>query len=293
MEHLKIDRRPELHDPIAIVAFAGWNDAASAATNAARFVVRRLGARRFANIDAEEFFDFRETRPSVRMDSRGQRDIHWPTNEFFYARNPTGPHDVIVAIGSEPSLRWRAFSSTHGELYRDLGVSLTVSLGALMADVPHTREIRVTGTALDSDLAADLDLTTSRYEGPTGIVGVMHAVLRESGIPAASLWANVPHYITTAQNPLATVALLRRLQPIIGLEFDFTELQAAGKRFVAEVDTAISGNSEIVEYVHRLEAAVDNGANDDPQIQPGPLPAGKDLVLDVEEFLRGKRDDDS
>lgn len=160
-----------------------------------------------------------------------------------------------------------------------------------MADVPHTREVRVTGTALESDVAARLELTTSRYEGPTGIVGVMHNLLREAGIPAASLWANVPHYITTAQNPLATAALLRRLQPIIGLEFDFTELHAAGKRFVAEVDTAISGNPEVLEYVQRLEQAVDNGETSDAQASSGPLPAGEDLVMDVEEFLRGQRDD--
>lgn len=291
MDYLNIDRLPELHDPVAIVAFGGWNDAASAATNAARFVVRRLGARRFASIDPETFFDFRETRPSVRLDSRGQRELVWPTNEFFYARNPTGPHDVVVGIGIEPNLRWHAFASTHAGLFKDLGVPLTVSLGALMADVPHTREVRVTGTAIESEVAAKLDLTTSRYEGPTGIVGVMHNLLREAGIPGASLWANVPHYITTAQNPLATVALLRRLQPIIGLEFDFTELQAAGKRFVAEVDTAISGNPDVLEYVQRLEQAVDNGDTSESQPSSGPLPAGEDLVMDVEEFLRGQRDD--
>jgi proteasome assembly chaperone (PAC2) family protein len=291
VDYLNIDRLPELHDPVAIVAFGGWNDAASAATNAARFVVRRLAARRFANIDPEAFFDFRETRPSVRLDARGQRELVWPTNEFFYARNPTGPHDVVVGIGIEPSLRWHTFASVHAGLFKDLGVPLTVSLGALMADVPHTREVRVTGTALESDVAARLELTTSRYEGPTGIVGVMHSLLREAGIPAASLWANVPHYITTTQNPLATVALLRRLQPIIGLEFDFTELQAAGKRFVAEVDTAISGNPEVLEYVQRLEQAVDNGDTSEPHIATGPLPAGEDLVMDVEEFLRGQRDD--
>jgi hypothetical protein len=197
---------------------------------------------------------------------------------------------VVVAIGTEPALRWQTFARSFRGLFNDIGVNMTVSLGALMADVPHTREIRVTGTALDSGLAARLDLTTSRYEGPTGIVGVLHNVLREDDVPAASLWANVPHYITTAQNPLATAALLRRLQPIIGLEFDFTELVSAGERFVAEVDTAISGNPEVVEYVHRLEAALDGGQEPASQ-QPGPLPAGEDLVLDVEEFLRSQRDD--
>lgn len=290
MEVLQVDRRPDLHNPIAVVAFSGWNDAASAATNAARFIVRRLGARRFAHIDPEEFFDFRETRPTVRIDARGNREVNWPANEFFYARNPTGAHDVVIAIGTEPGLRWRTFAASYGKLFTDLGVELTVSLGALMADVPHTREVRVTGTALDANVAGKLDLSTSRYEGPTGIVGVLHNVLRESDTPAASLWANVPHYITTAQNPLATVALLRRLQTIIDIEFDFTELQAAGERFVAEVDTALSGNPEIMDYVRRLEVVSDAGG-EIPDPSDPTLPAGEDLVLDIEEFLRGQRDD--
>jgi hypothetical protein len=291
MDHLRIDRHPELHDPVAIVAFSGWNDAASAATSAARFLIRRLGARRFATIDPEAFFDFRETRPSVRIDASGRREVVWPSVEFFYARNEGGPHDVVVAIGVEPNLRWRTFANSFAALFADLGGTLTVSLGALMADVPHTREVRVTGTAMDLALAEKLNLTTSRYEGPTGILGVLQTVLRDTGAPAASLWANVPHYITTAQNPWATVALLRRLQPITGLEFDFTDLNAAGERFVAEVNTAISGNPEIVEYVRRLEAAVDSGATMDHPSGGGQLPAGKDLVMDVEEFLRGRRDD--
>ena len=272
------------------MAFAGWNDAASAATNAARFVVRRLGARKFATIDAEPFFDFRETRPSVRMDSRGNREIAWPANEFFYARNPLGPHDVIIAIGVEPNLRWKSFVGACASLFRDMDVKLAISLGALMADVPHTRDVRVTGSAFDPTLAAELDLSVSRYEGPTGIVGVLHQRLREEELPAASFWANVPHYITTAQNPPATIALLRRVQKIVEIEFDYTELQAAGERFVSEITTAISGNSEILDYVHRLETAMDSGQ--EPSAGPGTmLPPGEDLVLDVEEFLRSQRED--
>ena len=292
MEHLRIDRRPDLNAPVAVVAFSGWNDAASAATNAARFIVRRLGARKFASIDAEAFYDFQETRPSVRIDSRGRRDVSWPTNEFFYARNPTGPHDVVIAIGVEPNLRWRTFVKAYSALFTDLEVDLAVSLGALQADVPHTRDVRVTGSAQDPEVSARLALSPSRYEGPTGIVGVLHDSLRGATIPAASLWANVPHYISTAQNPPATIALLRRLQTIIGLEFDYTELLAAGERFTAEIETAISGNSEIVEYVRRLEVATDSGQFDEGSPPPaGPLPAGEEIVLDVEEFLRTQRDD--
>lgn len=290
MDFLKVDRQPDLHDPVAVVAFSGWNDAAAAATNAARFVVRRLGARKFATIDPEPFIDFRQNRPIVRISSRNEREISWPANDFFYARNPTGPHDIVVAVGIEPNLRWQTFAEAYAGLFRDMNVKLAVSVGALMAEVPHTRDVRVTGSAFDPAVAKDLDLSVSNYEGPTGIVGVLHQMLRQRELPAASLWANVPHYITTSQNPPATVALLRRLQKILEIEFDYTELDAAGSRFVQEINTAISGNTDVLEYVHRLETAMDSG-RDSPLVEGTPLPPGKDLVLDVEEFLRSQRDE--
>jgi proteasome assembly chaperone (PAC2) family protein len=287
VDYISVERRPELHDPVAVIAFAGWNDAASAATNAARFVIRRLGARRFANVDPEPFYVFSDTRPLVRLDATGQREIIWPDNGFFFARNPIGPHDVIVAVGVEPNLRWRDFTEAYRDLFTGLGISMIISLGALMAGVPHTRPVRVNGTAIDPDVAAKLSLTTSRYEGPTGIVGVLHDTLRRSGVPAVSLWANVPHYVTTAQNPLASAALLRRLQPLLGLEFDFTELDAAGERFVAEVNTAVSGNPDIAHYIQQLETAIDSGAAP----PDAGLPSGEALLSDIEEFLRSQRDD--
>lgn len=285
MEYLQVDRRPELRDPVAVLAFAGWNDAAGAATNAARFVVRRLGARKFASIDPEPFFDFRETRPAVRLDLNGVREVTWPSIEFFYARNPVGPHDIVVAIGVEPNLKWRTFGEAYNGLFRDLDIGMVVSLGALMADVPHTRDVRVTGTAADPELAVKLNLTTSRYEGPTGIVGVLHDAFRREGMPAASLWANVPHYVTTVQNPPATLALLRRLQGILSLELDYSELLAASDRFVVEVNTAVAANPEIAEYVHRLEEAIDSGVQGEGEA----LPPGEELIFDVEEFLRENR----
>jgi proteasome assembly chaperone (PAC2) family protein len=290
VDPLTIDRMPDLHDPVAVIAFSGWNDAASAATDAARFVVRRLGARKFASIDADPFYDFRESRPTVQASFNGQREVKWPQNDFFYARNPTGPHDIIIGIGVEPGLAWGTFTGAHTGLYRDAGVGLVISLGALLADVPHTRDTRVTGTAVDPEVAARLELTTSRYEGPTGIVGVLHDVLRRSGVPAASLWANVPHYITTSQNPNATAALLRRLSVMTGLTFDLRELTSAGERFVSEVNAALDGNPEIAEYVRRLEAAVDAGEVGAPL--ESSLPAGEELLSDIEDFLRQTRPDD-
>jgi len=283
VDFIKVDRLPELRDPIAVVAFAGWNDAASAATTAARFVVKRLGARKFATLDPEMFFDFKERRPAVRMTMRGDREVQWPQQDFFFARNPSGPHDIVIAVGVEPHLRWRTFADGHTSLFRDLGVATVVSLGALMADVPHTRSPRITGTAQDPDVAARLNLTTSRYEGPTGIVGIMHEGLRRGSVTAASLWANVPHYVTTAQNPGATMALLKRLETILGLTFDLRELSTANDRFIAEVNAALSGNPDVQAYVARLEAAMDSG--------DVPEPAGEDLLGDIEAFLRGQRDD--
>ncbi len=282
---MRLERQPSLRDPIAVIAFAGWGDAAGAATSAARFVVRRLGARRFASIDPEPFYDFTDSRPFVRIDARGDREVTWPTNDFFYARNPIGTHDVVVAVGVEPNMRWRTFTDSFRGLFKDLDITMTVSLGALMADVPHTRDIRVTGSAADPAVAARLDLALSRYQGPTGILGVLGDGLRRDGCPAISLWANVPHYVTTSQNPPATMALLRRLESILGLEFDYSELRNATARFIEEVNTAVSGNPEIGEYVRLLEEAVDSGS---------PLPASPDqpegdLLLDIEEFLRDQR----
>lgn len=288
MEYLKVDTQPGLKSPVAVCAFTGWNDAASAATNAARFIVRRLGARKFATIDAEPFYDFKEQRPTVRITARGDREVNWPTNDFFYARNPTGPHDIVVFIGAEPALRWRTFTSAHAELFRDLGAEMVVSLGALLADVPHSRPVRVTGSAMDPDVSARLDLQPSRYEGPTGIVGVLHDALSQGGLAGASLWANVPHYITTSQNPPATAALLRRLQPIVGMEWDLSELDSAADRFVDEVNTALSGNPEIQDYVQQLEAAVDAGIESEPRPE---LPRAEDVLLDIEQLLRENRED--
>lgn len=286
MDHVTYTREPELHDPVAVIAFSGWNDAASAATNAARWVARRLGARRFATIESDDFYDFSENRPSVRIDLKGGREIVWPQNEFFYARNPTGPHDIVIAVGIEPNLRWQTFSNAYYDVFKQAGCTLAVSLGALLADVPHSRAVRVTGSAADPEVASKLGLTTSKYEGPTGIVGTMHDLFRRSGMEAASLWANVPHYITTSQNPPATLALLERLQEMLGMSFDFTELRSASTRFVNEVNTAVLANKDVADYVHRLEEAYDSGQQSDEPT----LPSANELILDIEELLRQNRD---
>lgn len=287
MSYLQLDQRPELKAPIAVVAFGGWGDAASAATNAARFFARRLGARRFGSIDPEPFYVSTATPPIVRLDFRGQREITWPSNEFLYARNPTGPHDFIVSIGVEPNLRWRTFASIYRDLFIDFNVDLVISLGALIADVLHDEPAPVMGSAPDPSMAARLNLAPSRYEGPTGITGTLHTLLQESRIPAASLWASVPAYITTTQSPPATLGLVSRLRQLVDIPIDVAELEVASKRFVAQVNQAIAANDELREYVQRVRAlraesaTAEQGADD--------LPEGKDLLGDIERFLRDQR----
>ena len=209
MRYLTMEQTPELQSPVAVMAFTGWNDAANAASNAARFMVRRLGARRFASIESEPFYAFTETRPSVRLDSSGQRQLTWPGNEFYYARTPGEGPDYVIGIGAEPNLRWRTFSEECMDLFDTLDVSMVVSLGALIGEASHRRPIGVMGSAADPELAAALDLQRSRYEGPTGIVGILHYALQEAKRPSASLWATVPHYITGEQCPPATLAVLQ------------------------------------------------------------------------------------
>ena len=287
MRYLTMEQTPELRSPVAIMAFTGWNDAANAASNAARFVVRRLGARRFASIEPEPFYAYTETRPTVRIDSSGQRRLTWPGNEFFYARTPGEARNYVIGIGAEPNLRWRTFSEECMDLFETLDVSMVVSLGALIGEASHRRPIGVTGSAADPELAAQLDLQRSRYEGPTGIVGILHHALQEAKRPSASLWATVPHYITGEQCPPATIAVLERLQRLLDTSFDLSELTTASERFREQVDTTIAGDPQMRSYLERLESALAEAEAEEAE-----LPEAGDLVGDIEEFLRGNSETD-
>lgn len=292
MEHVNVDSLPELNDPVAIVAFAGWNDAAGAATGAARFFVRRLAARRFASIAPGAFYDFRESQPVVRVGMGGERSLAWPRNEFFYARNPVeGGRDFVIAIGVEPNLRWRTFSGQFEDLFHQLGVRTVVTLGALVSQVLHHQPIEVFGSADDPELAERLSLQSSSYQGPTGIVGVLNTVLRDSGMATASLWASVPHYVSTNRNPPATLSLLTRLVEVIETPIDMSELERASARFVDEVDDVVGADPELREYVGRLEEIAEEEEREQTD-GGGSLPAAHDLVVDIEAFLREQRPGD-
>jgi proteasome assembly chaperone (PAC2) family protein len=289
MQPLQWEYRPDgLRAPALICAFKGWNDAADAASSAITFVAGALGAQRFASIDPEEFYDFQSTRPQVKLADGHARRIEWPDVELYEARVPRAPRDLVLLVGHEPALRWRTFSRVITELAEALGTQLVVTLGALLADVPHTRPISVTGMATDADLVARLGLSRSSYEGPTGIVGVLHAACQETGIPSASLWAAVPHYIAAAPNPKAALALVRKLEGLVQVAVDATDLESATADYDRQVNLAVQSDPDVQAFVERLEQAAADELGDDQ----GPLPSGDTIARELQRFLRQRGDDD-
>jgi|SRR5579884_254124 len=283
MQPLQWDYRPDgLRAPAMVCAFKGWNDAADAASSAVTFVGSALGARRFATIDPEEFYDFQATRPQVKLVDGMARSIVWPAVELFEVRIPRAPRDLVLMTGTEPSMRWRTFTRAVVELAEALGTQLVVTLGALLADVPHSRPVSVTGLASDPTLVSRLGLANSSYEGPTGIVGVLHAACQQSGMPSASLWAAVPHYIAAAPNPKAALALVRKLEGLVGVAVDASELESAAADYERQVNLAVQSDPDVQAFVERLEQAASSELTE----QPGPLPSGESIARDLQRFLR-------
>ncbi len=278
---------PDLRSPTLVAAFLGWNDAASAATTALEAVAVSLDSEVVARIDPEEFFDFQDQRPTVRLTAGQTRRIEWPANTLIAAPAPTAERDLVVLSGTEPSLRWRGFSDLVVGAAERLGVEMVITLGALIADVPHTRPVPITGLATDRDLVERLGLSRSKYEGPTGIVGVIHDACRKRGLTSASLWAAVPHYVAAVPNPKAALALLRRLEGMTGVAIEASELEEAAERFDEQIDRAVAANPEIEELVQRLEQeqAESVDLSDD-------VPSGEALASEFQRFLRqrGKQD---
>jgi predicted ATP-grasp superfamily ATP-dependent carboligase len=285
MQPLIWDRRPDgLRAPAMVCAFQGWNDAGDAASSAASFLSTALDARRFARIDSEEFFDFQANRPSVQFNDDNEREIVWPTVEVFEARAPRAPRDLVLVQGIEPSLRWRAFCSHIVDLAEALGVQVVVSLGALLGDVPHTRPVAISGHATDPALLerAGMQASASTYEGPTGIVGVLHNACAQAGLPAASLWAGVPHYVAAAANPKAALALVRRVEGLIGVSVDVSELESAAADYERQVGLAVQSDPDIQAFVERLEQAAEN----DEEVAPEDVPSGDAIAREFQRFLR-------
>jgi proteasome assembly chaperone (PAC2) family protein len=280
---LRFYERPTLERPVLIGAFRGWNDGGQAATLAAGYLARLWGASKFAEIDPELFVDFQATRPNVSLDEGSTRQIEWPENAFFRARIPGTERDAVLLVGVEPNYRWRTFTEIVGELASDLGVELVVTLGALLADVPHTRPAPVTGAATDPKLVDEFGLQVSRYEGPTGIVGVLLDACRRSGIPSVSLWAAVPHYVSLAPSPRAARALCDRLATVLGITIDVSELEDAEESYVEQVSQAVASDEETSAYVEELEQRADSL---DWLEESDSLPSGEALAAEIARFLR-------
>jgi proteasome assembly chaperone (PAC2) family protein len=285
MASLRYDFRPVLREPMLVAAFHGWNDGGSAATLAASFLRTTLDATRFASIDPDEYVDFQQIRPRVSLRDGVTREISWPDTEFFHAALPGLDRDLVLCIGVEPNLRWRAFSGEIAGLANDVGSTLAITLGGLLADTPHSRPVPITGTAHDSALVEQLGFRRSRYEGPTGIVGVLHAACADVGLPSASLWAAVPHYISANTNPKAALALIQALEPLVGTAFDPGELVQASELFDQQVASIADGDEEISAYVQELERRADEVEEDELR----DLPTGDELEAEFQRFLRGRR----
>lgn len=283
MAHVRWESHPRLRNPILLAAFEGWNDAGEAASSAVRYLGERLGAEPFATLDSEEYYDFTVARPQVRLDDEMNRRIEWPTPTFRAALVEGSSRDAVLLSSIEPSLRWRTFTEDVIDVARQLDVQLVITLGALLADVPHTRPIRITGTGADPKLVEEMGLRRSRYEGPTGIVGVLHDACARAGLQSASFWATTPHYLAQTPCPKAALGLVERASAILGTSVDVTELQIASAAYERQVSESVSGDDDLAEYVRRLEEAADE-TQDEIEI-----PSTEALAAEVERYLREQR----
>jgi proteasome assembly chaperone (PAC2) family protein len=288
IRHIDIDWTPELERPVLIAGFTGWNDAADAASVAVGALASSWEARRFGGFDGEEFFDFQTTRPQVKLVDGVTREIEWPEN-MVSATEPrleaAGGRGAVLLSGPEPNFRWRAFSTAVVELAKALNVELVVTMGALLADVPHSRPVSVSANSQDATLVESLGLSASRYEGPTGITGVLHRACADGGLPSVSFWASVPHYLPAVPSAPAALALLDKLSGLLGMEVDTADLENTAETYQEQVSVAVSQDSDLSSYVRMLEERFDS------QVDQGPrnLPSGDELAQELEGFLRDHR----
>jgi proteasome assembly chaperone (PAC2) family protein len=289
--HVRFHREPELDRPILVAAFRGWNDAGDAASFAAQHLARTWDAEPLASIDPEEFYDFQAVRPQVELVEGFTRKITWPENELFVASSRE-ERDVILLVGTEPNTRWRTFSEVIVEVARTMGVQLVVTLGALLADVPHSRRVHITGTAADPDLVRRLGLQHSRYEGPTGIVGVLHDAFGRAGIDSASLWAAVPHYLAVSPNPKAALALVENATELVGRAAATGDLSRAVAAYEQRATEMVAEDEDVRAYVRLLEERLDERERETAnEVDASDLPSGEALAEELERFLRNRPDE--
>ncbi len=271
-----------LRNPVLVGCFSGWNDAASAASAAVGAIAESMETELVARIDPEEFFDFQVTRPQIELAEGAISGVSWPENLLVAARSPGAERDLLLISGTEPSARWRTFCSSVLDVAERCGADSMVTFGALIADVAHTRPVPITGLATSDELIERLGFEDVSYEGPTGVVGVLHDAARGRGLNAASLWAAVPHYAAAVPNPKAALALLRRLEGLSGIPLDVSELEDASRAFESQVTEAVEANPEIKELVERLETQQD----DLSVLAPDDVPSGDALAREFQNFLR-------
>jgi predicted ATP-grasp superfamily ATP-dependent carboligase len=253
VDALAFDSRPELRNPIVILAFSGWNDAGSAASTAVRYLMEQLLAEKFASIDPEEFYDFSVQRPTVRLTETRIREIHWPSYDFHYGSGMGVERDFIFGIGGEPHLRWRTFGETVLRLVRECQVDTVVTLGAYLDEVLYSRPVPLIGTSSDPQRTPELDLVPSRYQGPTGIVGVLSDACRRGGVLNVSFWAALPHYLNVSPNPRGSLALILRLSEWLGLRVDTSLLERAAADFQSQINEAVDKDAELSAFVRELK----------------------------------------
>lgn len=282
----------ELRRPVLITAFSGWNDAADAATLALDFLRQKLNAKVIAEIDPEEFYDFTVVRPQIRLENSINRKIRWPRISISIARLEYAERDLIFLKAPEPQLRWKRFASTVFEFAEDLEVEMIISLGALLADYPHTRPVRVAAASNNPQMIEEYGLIPSSYEGPTGIVGVLQSWFDKGDIPGASLWANIPHYITQTPSPKGARALIEKLLELLSFRIDTLELDIATAEYERQISAIIDNDEDVRAYIAQLEATRDNDQTEEESENPNPF-EGKiesgsieSLTEEVQNFLR-------
>src|SRR2546428_9535210 len=308
MAFVQYHHKPELRNPVLIAAFAGWNDAADAATTSVKFLIDRWKAVKIAEIEAEEFYVFTETRPTVHVSKGLQRSMSWPSNQFLSYAAPHFDRDVILYLGVEPQLKWKTFASAFLEACKHFNVSEVLLLGAFLANIPHSIDVPISGFSSNSeklDRLLEIDVHSTRYEGPTGMVGVLHDTLRRANIPVSSLWAAAPHYLAATPNIKVTAALLTHLNTFLSFNLDLRDIQADAQRFEEQITMLVERDPEASAYVRKLEEQAGEISDDESDheddvdemlINPdmptgtGPLPSADSLIRSVEELLRKERE---
>ncbi len=286
MDHVQYMSSPELQSPLMLIAFGGWPDAAEGATTALKYLARKLPAAKFASMDPEEFYVFTERRPISKVNEQGEREITWPANDFYGYETRSHIQDMLILVGTEPNLKWRAYSNAIVDVAQKYHVSKVIMLGALLDSVPHTRPIRISGGALDPEMAkklGNLGVRNSGYQGPTGIGTAVSQAFAAKGIAFGSVWGHSPHYIQVSHFPKTSLAILEALDNVLGSAIDLAEMRDTDAAFDRQFKEALEKEDELNAYIHRLERRYDAA-----RAQDTPIPTPQEMVQELEEFLRGR-----